>query len=279
MTKFEIIAQGKDFDPEEYASTTSLEIAGFRKNNRINSLFIALGDGYNLSTCAQDRIAVEYLTKNRDELIRLVAYPGVEYVMLGLERQQDVRKGTRIGFYMGLSMELMALLLEIGITPHFYVSIDSMNVDEEESDAEADPQEETICQHSGAGADDLDEAWVERPLPPVLVTTSFMVEEGLNQDQFGEVTDKLSNSLRYSLTTICKSVPKVKYLGLYSYTYLDPKVENCFKCEHCGRWTTNVEKDHAISGLPDGLSFEGMYICTECRIWKHDPHCGWADKE
>jgi hypothetical protein len=103
---------------------------------------------------------------------------------------------------------------------------------------------------------------------PVLAVTSFLIEEGLNDNELCQIQNKLFNSVKYTLEQICKDIPRVSFLNGFSYVHLDPETENCFLCEHCGNWATNQEKPNEIQGLPVGREFEGMMLCDQCECWK-----------
>ena len=114
--------------------------------------------------------------------------------------------------------------------------------------------------------------------PPVLTLISILIDEGLTDEQLNEVQDILYEKTNKNLKEICSSIQHVKLIDGQSYVYLDPEEENCFRCENCGRWTTNHKKANLIHGLIEGRSFEGMLICSECECWKHDPEYGWSKK-
>jgi transcription initiation factor IIE alpha subunit len=112
--------------------------------------------------------------------------------------------------------------------------------------------------------------------PPVLVVTGILIEEGLTDEQLHEIQETIFHRLNNSLEVACSSVPHTSVVGCHSYVHLDPTEENCFRCQHCGRWTTNDEEPNQIQGLPFGRKCEGMFLCDECECWKHDPNSGWT---
>jgi hypothetical protein len=179
---------------------------------------------------------------------------------------------------MAPSKKLMRHALDIGISPKFYVTIDRLDLRVINSDLTTNLEygNNSVLLPSKKIHDDSKND--ETILPDILVTTSFLIKEGLNENEFVQISEKIRKSVSYSLKEICKPIPKVNYTGLFSYTYLDPDVENCFKCENCGRWASNQEKPNEISGLPDGREFEGMLVCDQCECWKHDPDFGWTNK-
>jgi hypothetical protein len=82
-----------------------------------------LGEGQKVPIFEQERIAIEYLSANRDALKALVMYPGVTTINLGLQYHIELEPGT-VGFCMGPSVLLMRQCLDIGVLPTFYVSIE-----------------------------------------------------------------------------------------------------------------------------------------------------------
>ena len=78
-----------------------------------------LGDGAVIPLDEQQRIAVEYLSTNRDALRELANCPGVTTFILGLQYNIEVREDIR-GFCIGLSSRLMWHAIDIGISPNLY---------------------------------------------------------------------------------------------------------------------------------------------------------------
>jgi hypothetical protein len=79
-----------------------------------------LGDGAVIPLDEQQRIAVEYLSTNRNALRELVKFPGVTTFILGLQYNIELYEGLR-GFCMGPSPTLMGHALDVGVHPTFYV--------------------------------------------------------------------------------------------------------------------------------------------------------------
>ena len=286
MNAFRLFAHGVDFDPDVYLTMTSLKFDGVwhkgengEDHPKSSGIYKDLGDGYNLPFCEQEKMALKYLSLNQKALKELANYPGVTSFILGLQYQIDLTESV-VGFCMGPSKQLMEHALEIGLTPTYYVTLDRLDTIEDESEMEKDTSH--VCKshifRSRKTRNQNENNENQEKNPPVLVVTSFLIEEGLNHEQLDQVGGKLLNSIDYSLEQICKNIPKVSYLNCHSHVYLDPEVENCFQCEHCGKWTTDQEKPNDIQGLPYGRKFEGMMLCDQCECWKNDPYCGWGIK-
>ena len=120
---FELVAHGRDFDVNTYLKSTSLDFdtvwlrkEGGRPTSGVGK---RLGDGAVIPLDEQQRIAVEYLSTNRDALRELADYPGVTAFILGLQYNIEVREDIR-GFCIGPSSRLMWHALDVGIRPNFY---------------------------------------------------------------------------------------------------------------------------------------------------------------
>lgn len=130
MDEFGISVQGDHFVPDLCEQLLSLDGSIQRYTNNSNDdnpkfgvLFINLGDGLSIPIKSQQRIAVEYLKKNRNQLIRLKSFYGVERVTLGLQHKIDLKKGM-VGFCVNTSPKLMRQVLEAGISLNHYFFID-----------------------------------------------------------------------------------------------------------------------------------------------------------
>ena len=130
INEFRLFAHGEAFDPDTYLATTTLKFDGVwhkgesgQDHPKSSGVFKVLGDGRTLSIFEQERIAIDYLTANREALRALAREPGVTTFILGLQYQIELEEGT-IGFCMGPSARLMKLALDIGIAPTYYVTID-----------------------------------------------------------------------------------------------------------------------------------------------------------
>jgi len=81
-----------------------------------------LGDGARVSLDEQQRIAVEFLSANKDALRDLANFPGVTTFPLGLQYNVELEEGLR-GFCMGPSPRLMWHALDVGVHPNFCVLV------------------------------------------------------------------------------------------------------------------------------------------------------------
>jgi hypothetical protein len=88
-------------------------------NGPTNGVEFLLGDAP-LKPREQERIAIEYLQKNREELRALACFPGVEALNLGLPYRV---LPNQLGICLGPSCELMLSALDSGVRPNYYVTI------------------------------------------------------------------------------------------------------------------------------------------------------------
>lgn len=130
MNEFRLFAHGVDFDVDAYLATAPLKFDGvWRKGEsghnhpKSNGVFKLLGDGRTVPIFEQERIAIEYLSANRDGLKALSRNPQVTTFILGLQ-YHILLESDIIGFSMGLSAELMRNCLDVGISPMYYVTFD-----------------------------------------------------------------------------------------------------------------------------------------------------------
>ena len=130
MNQFRLFAHGVAFDPDAYLAEAPLKFDGAwhkgeggHDHPKSSGVFKMLGNGRTLPIFEQERIAVEFLSANREALKVLAKYPGVTTFILGLQCHIELEPGT-IGFCMGPSALLMWHCLDIGVSPTFYVSLD-----------------------------------------------------------------------------------------------------------------------------------------------------------
>jgi hypothetical protein len=135
MNYFGVFAHGEEFDVDAFLATTILRPdvvwrrgeqqrhACFESRHATAGVEFTLGDGRSIPLPEQQRIAVSYLSANRDALKDLAARPGVTVFVLGLQ-YHIVLEPDVIGFCMGPSTRLMRQALDIGVSPTFYVSLD-----------------------------------------------------------------------------------------------------------------------------------------------------------
>jgi len=121
---FELFALGDDFDANAYLLSAKLNFDNVwhrREGGRATSgVGKRLGDGAMMPLSEQQRIAVEYLSANRDPLRELANFPGVTTFTLGLQYNVELKEGLR-GFCIGPSPSLMWHCLDVGVHPTFYV--------------------------------------------------------------------------------------------------------------------------------------------------------------
>lgn len=146
MNEFRLFALGEAFDLDAFLSTTTLHpdyvwrrgeqrryACGVDSRNPTSGVEFVLGDGQQIPLSEQDRIAIDYLSANREELKALAKFPGVTAFMLGLQFDFELAVGT-IAFTMGLSALLMRHLLDVGVEPVFFVTLDRSREWENEDD-------------------------------------------------------------------------------------------------------------------------------------------------
>jgi len=54
-----------------------------------------------------------------------------------------------------------------------------------------------------------------------------------------------------------------------SLIVLDSDNFNCGKCNKCGSWTTDKEKENSIDGLSNGATVDRVLLCDECLPRNH----------
>src|SRR5438094_10563540 len=92
MNEFRLFAHGVDFDPDAYVASTPLKFDGVwhkgesgHDHPKSSGVFKVLGDGQKVPLSEQEKIAIEYLSTNREALKALTKYPGVTTFILGLQ--------------------------------------------------------------------------------------------------------------------------------------------------------------------------------------------------
>jgi hypothetical protein len=93
----------------------------------------------------------------------------------------------------------------------------------------------------------------------MLISVSYFVEID-NEEQEEKITNNLSNNQYIEIDN--KQI-NLKW-NQTSSRLLNPDYMNCGKCENCGCWTTDREKDDPIFGLDDGATHNGKLLCDEC---------------
>jgi hypothetical protein len=116
---FQVFAHGVAVDPDACLASTTLGFDGvWRKGERgfdhpkSNGVFEMLGDGRTLPISEQQRIAIDFLSTQRDALRAVAAFPGVTTFILGLQHRANK---SWAAFCLGPGPRLMDLALDIGI--------------------------------------------------------------------------------------------------------------------------------------------------------------------
>lgn len=96
MNEFRIFAHGVEFDPDAYLASAPLKFDGLwrkgesgRDHPKSSGVFKILGDGFAVPIPEQERIAIEYLSANREVLKALGQHPQVTTFVLGLQYHID----------------------------------------------------------------------------------------------------------------------------------------------------------------------------------------------
>lgn len=128
--QFGIFAHGESFDPDAYIASSSLKFDGLWRKGEISAdhptssgVYKELGDGLDIPLWQQERLAIEYLTTNRELLKDLAQHPAITTFIIGLQYRLESNSGI-VGFSFGPSLVLMRHCLDIGIEPTYYVWID-----------------------------------------------------------------------------------------------------------------------------------------------------------
>jgi len=98
----------------------------------------------------------------------------------------------------------------------------------------------------------------------VLISISVLAEvpsDIVDDTEFNEL-DKLENRFEEALDKV-ESDFKVRWESTQTLV-LDPSTMNCGKCESCGGWVSDREKDGVISQLNIGACVDGRLLCDEC---------------
>jgi hypothetical protein len=97
MNEFRLFAHGEAFDVDAFLSSTTLRpdyvwrrgdqrrYACVECRHRTSGIEFMLGDGLKVPLWKQERIAIEYLSANRETLKALAEYRGVTWFILGLQ--------------------------------------------------------------------------------------------------------------------------------------------------------------------------------------------------
>ena len=147
MSEFRLFAHGVEFHPDAYVASAPLKFDGvWRKGEsghdhpKSSGVFKVLGDGLTVPVFEQERIAIEYLSANREVLKALAQHPQVTTFILGLQYRTAFESNV-IGFCLGPSAQLMWHCLDVGCEPTYYVTLDRLpepEVEDAEPGAAAD---------------------------------------------------------------------------------------------------------------------------------------------
>src|SRR4051812_2957824 len=106
MNKFCLFAHGREFDVDAFLAGTSLRpdyvwrrgdqkrYACGESRHPTSGVEVVLGDGEKLSLPEQEKIAIEYLSANREALRALAGWPGVTTFVLGLHYRIELGPST-----------------------------------------------------------------------------------------------------------------------------------------------------------------------------------------
>lgn len=98
----------------------------------------------------------------------------------------------------------------------------------------------------------------------ILISVSVLTEvpsEVADDPQFNDL-NRLENNLQEAVEDV-KSSFKVSWKSTETLI-LDPNTMNCGKCESCGCWVSDREKDGVVRQLDVAARFNGRLLCDEC---------------
>ena len=100
-----------------------------------------------------------------------------------------------------------------------------------------------------------------------LFTVSYLieVEESLLKDS--NEADIFRETIFQKLSKHHKKKVDEKHYAKWessSLIVLNPEKMNCGKCNKCGGWTTDREKENHIKELSNGATDNGILLCDEC---------------
>lgn len=174
VSEFRVFAHGETFDVDAFLATTTLRPdyvwrcgdqqrhSCMESKHETSGVEFVLGDGTQLPLGEQEKIAIEYLSANREALKTLAGYPGVTTFVLGLQYYMELYPGD-IGFCMGPSALLMWHALDVGIELTFYVTLDRRR----EWDTEQEPEAVRPLDHDGGQPEPNPDSSTDLcPMPP-----------------------------------------------------------------------------------------------------------------
>lgn len=112
--------------------------------------------------------------------------------------------------------------------------------------------------------------------PPFVAISGILIKEGLTDEELDEVQRELFKKVCDSLEEICAEIPQVSFNSAHHYIELNPEESNCFRCEQCGTWATNIREPSKFPGLTYGMRFKGKLVCLDCKHGEYDPKYGWS---
>jgi hypothetical protein len=132
--QFRLFAHGENFHVDAYLQSSTLQpdfvwrrgeqrrYACMKSEHSTSGVEWVLGDGRTLSFDDQERIAIDFLTKNQAELRRLSGFPGADWCTIGLQFMMEIDEGTLV-FCVSPSLLFNLAAIGVGFGPTIYVSI------------------------------------------------------------------------------------------------------------------------------------------------------------
>lgn len=123
--RLHVFAVGESFDVDAFLAQSAFRpsfVWRWRKMGKgpTNGLEMLLDERKIIKLREQEKIAIDYMKKHREELRSLAAFPGVEALNLGLVYR--IAPNVR-GCCLGPSRALMLHALDSGVSPNYYVTI------------------------------------------------------------------------------------------------------------------------------------------------------------
>jgi hypothetical protein len=104
----------------------------------------------------------------------------------------------------------------------------------------------------------------------VLVGVAVLLEAPQDEDAMHDRMSVVSEALRAAARQVAASRPDCKSMDMISYHYLGENDENAARCSYCGRWASDWDKPNPIDGLAVGFVLDGLFLCDQCRVWRHN---------
>ena len=124
MRRFRFYAMGKNFDVDLSLSQYKIDYSRTwdRDKFEYSGLVKYLGNEYILSLCKQEKIAYEYMQKNKNALTEIVNWENVDFAILCLSSEYQI-DSTRTETYFSFEPKTMALAGEIGLKLAFNLEV------------------------------------------------------------------------------------------------------------------------------------------------------------